>query len=294
MKISIIGGSGFIGSYFVRSFLKIGNHMNYSFLKNKPIYKNGFQLDITNKKLVKEFFQKNNSDIVIFSSALTNVDLCESNPDLARTINIEGTENILKECKLYNSKLIYISTSAIFDGTKSEYTETDNPSPISVYGITKLEGEKRIKKSGIPFLILRTDQPYGWPEKWQHVNSVYRVVSNLKKNERHNEVIDWFNTPTYVPEFVHATNLLIEKEMEGIFHIVGSEYINRYEWALKIADLFGLKKELIHKINSADLDLKVKRSNVKLSNKKLSNKIGFEMSDIKEGLEKMLNDQINF
>jgi dTDP-4-dehydrorhamnose reductase len=294
MKISILGGSGFIGSCFVRSLLKSDSDINYSFLKNDPTYKNGFQLDITNKKNVKEFFQKNNSDVVIFSSALTNVDLCETKPELAQTINVEGTENILNECKLYNSKLIYISTSAVFDGTKSEFSETDNPSPTSVYGITKLKGEKIIRKSGIPFLILRTDQPYGWPEKWQHTNSVYRVISSLEKNVKFNEVIDWFNTPTYVPEFVHATNLLIEKEMEGIFHIVGSEYINRYEWALKIADTFGLKKELIHKISSLDLDLHVKRNNVKLSNKKLKDKIGFEMSDIKKGLEKMLNDQINF
>jgi len=291
MKIMIIGGSGFIGSYFVKSFSKKNNDVKYLFLKNQPPYSNGFQLDITNRENIKKFFQKNKSDLIILSSALTNVDLCETNPDLAQMINVQGTQNIIDSCKFFNSKILYISTSAVFDGSKSLYNETDKPNPTSVYGTTKLEGEKIVIESGISFLILRTDQPFGWTEKWQHANSVTRVIESLKKNESFNEISDWFNTPTYVPDFVNATNHLIEKKVEGIFHLVGSDYINRYEWAHKVAKIFRLNNELIQKINSSELKLPVKRNNVHLSNKKLKDKIGYKMIGVEKGIENMLGEQ---
>ena len=138
----IVGGSGFIGSYFVKSFSKNDNDVKYSFLKNKPPYSNGFKLDITNRENIKEFFQKNKPDLIIFSSSLTSVDLCETNPGLAQMINVQGIQNIIDSCKFLNSKIIYISTSAVFNGSKSSYCETDKPNPTSVYGTTKLEGER--------------------------------------------------------------------------------------------------------------------------------------------------------
>lgn len=289
MKISIIGGSGFIGSHFVKLFSKKNNDVKYSFFKNNPLYESGFQLDISDKGKVIEFFKKNKSDLIILSSALTNVDLCEVNPNLAELINVKGTQNIIDACKNFNNKIIYISTSAVFDGSKSKYCETDKPNPTSVYGITKLRGEKIIMESGIPYLILRTDQPYGWNEKWQHTNSVIRAIENLKKNHSFNEISDWFNTPTYVPDFVNATNLLIENKLEGIFHLVGSDYINRYKWSHKVAKIFNLKKELIKKINSSELKLPVKRTNVCLSNQKLKEKTGYYMIGVEKGLENMFD-----
>jgi len=87
---------------------------------------------------------------------------------------------------------------------------------------------------------------------------------------------------------------LIEKKVEGIFHLVGSDYINRYEWAHKVAKIFSLNNELIQKINSSELKLPVKRNNVNLSNKKLKDKIGYKMIGVEKGIENMLGEQINF
>ena len=229
MKIVIIGGSGTIGSYLIKSCKNEGYDTEFTFYKNKPQNEQGHFLDITKRKDTIELIKKINPQIVFLTSAITNMDLCERNLNLAKTTNVIGTQNVVDGCKTVNSKLIYLSTSAVFDGTKSEYSEVDIPSPNNTYGLTKLEGEKIVQKSGLEFLIIRTDQPYGWPEQSQHVNSVVRVIEHLKNNTIFKEIIDWYNTPTYIPDLTSAIMHLIKNNLVGIFHVTGSDFLNRYD-----------------------------------------------------------------
>lgn len=289
MKILLIGGSGVIGSYFVKILLQENYDLVYTYYKNKIISSHAIYLDVQDRLSTIETIKKINPEIVLICNALTGVDLCEENPLLTDSINVKGTQNIVDGCKLSNSKLIFISTSAVFDGTKDEYFENDVPNPTGVYGMSKFQGELIIKNSNLPFLILRTDQPYSWNEKWHHTNSVIRVIENLKKNETFNEITDWYNTPTYVPDFVTATIKLIENNHQGIFHLVGSDFINRFSWAKKTAKFFNLKNELIIPIHSSELKLSVERKNIHLNNDKLFKKTKHKMIGIDDGLESMVN-----
>jgi len=291
MKIFIVGGSGVIGSYFVKSFAKENSDINYTYYKNKVSYTKGINLDVQDRDDTLKILKKFQPDLIIIANALTGVDFCEANPSLAESINVKGTKNIVDGCKSVNSKLVFISTSAVFNGTKSEYSENDKPNPTGIYGLTKFQGEKIIQESNLPFLILRTDQPYCWKEKWQHTNSVIRVIENLEKNQQFKEVVDWYNTPTYVPDFVNATKELIQKDLEGIFHLVGSDFISRYDWSQKVADIFHLKKNLIKPIDSSELKLPVERNNIKLNNNKLLQNTGYKMAGVEEGLRKMLENK---
>ena len=148
MKIVIIGGSGTIGSYLIKSCKNEGYDTEFTFYKNKPQNEQGHFLDITKRKDTIELIKKINPQIVFLTSAITNMDLWERNLNLAKTTNVIGTQNVVDGCKTVNSKLIYLSTSAVFDGAKSEYSEVDIPSPSNTYGLTKLEGEKIVQKSG--------------------------------------------------------------------------------------------------------------------------------------------------
>jgi len=293
MKILIIGGSSFIGTNMTRSFSK-NNDVKYSYFTNKPEIQNGFKLDIRNKEETKEFLKEHSSDIVIISTALTNVDLCETSSNLANSINVQGTQNIVDACKEFQNKIVFISTSAVFDGRKSLYDEEDKPNPTSVYGSTKFEAEEIVRESGNPYLILRTDQPYGWKENWHHTNSVLRVIENLKYGKSFKEITNWHNSPTYVPDFIHTVEKLLKGNYEGIFHLVGSDFINRFQWALTVANVFNFKKELIEKIDSSELDLSVKRTNVHLSNKKVEEKINHKMIGVEEGAKMMFKEYQNF
>lgn len=289
MKILVIGGSGVIGLQIIKHCLKQKVSVEFTYLTHAFGSENiGHYLDITNREDVLMSLTKTQPDIVIHTVALTNVDLCENNKPLANSINVDGTRNVIEACKKTNSKLVYISTSSVFDGKKEKYFETDRPSPTSHYGITKLKGEEFVKDSGIPHLILRTDQPYCWTEKWQHTNSVLRVLDKVGSGETFNEITDWYNTPTYVPDFVKAAFALVNENAEGIFHLVGSDFISRYDCSLQVADIFKLNKKLIRPIQSDKLGLPVKRSNVYLSNDKIHHQTGIKMCDIKEGLNKML------
>jgi len=114
------------------------------------------------------------------------------------------------------------------------------------------------------------------------------VINNLKINDSLNEIEDWYNTPTYLEDFVTATNALILKESVGIFHVVGPDFINRLEWAKIVATVFCLDENKINSANSSSLNLPAKRANIRISNKKLENEIGIKMKGVKEGAEDML------
>jgi dTDP-4-dehydrorhamnose reductase len=201
---------------------------------------------------------------------------------------VQGTTNIVDGCKMTKSKLIYVSTSFVFDGHKKPFFEEDEIIPTTYYGLTKAKGENLVKQSGLSYLILRTDQPYGWAKKWQHTNSVLRIIQTLGSGNEFREIVDWYNTPTYVPDFVNASARLIEQNESGIFHLVGSDYVSRYDWAMLIAESFGLDKKLIIPISSTTLNLQAKRDNVYLSNEKLYNKTGVRMMGIMGGVNEML------
>jgi len=288
LRILIIGGSGMVGYQLVNFFIKNGHYVNFTF--NEKIINDScsIQLNITDTIMTEKVISKFNPDIVINCAALTSVDLCETNHDLAEKLNIEGTKNVVSACHKNSSKLVQISTSYAFDGKKPLYSETDEALGATYYGITKMQGEKIVENSQLEYLILRTDQPYGWTEKWQKTNSVLRVVNNLKAQDDLNEIQDWYNTPTYLKDFVLATNALILKESVGIFHVVGPDFINRFEWAKIVADVFSLDKSKIHPIDSSSLNLPAKRHNIRISNKKLETETGMKMRGIKNGAEDML------
>jgi len=288
MKLLIIGGSGVIGSYLVKHFTDKGIDVEFTYLKNNLIDgKCSHKLDITCHDSTVNLISKINPDVVIHSVALTNVDECEQNHSLADSLHVDGTSNIIKGCKLCNSKIVYVSTSFVFDGTKDIYHEDDVGSPSTYYGLTKLQGEELITKSGLDYLIVRTDQPYCWSESWQHTNSVLRVLDNIKSRNIHREISDWYNTPTYVPDFVTSLSRLLDDNQQGIYHLVGSDYISRIEWALLTAEIFNFDKNMIESINSQSLHLLVKRGNVHISNEKLYRDTGIKMVGVKDGLLKM-------
>ena len=293
MKIIVIGGSGVLGLQILKHYASQKNEVFYTYLKNSPKISRGKNLDITQKNEVVRFFQKINPDIVFHTAAVTNVDLCEERKEYAEKINVIGTNNIVESCKKIQSKIVYLSTSAVFNGERKEYQENDKPSPTSIYGKTKLEGEKIVSNAELEYLILRTDQPYGWIETWQHTNSVLRVMSSLTEGKEFQEVVDWYNTPTYIPDFINTLKNLIDFKKTGTYHIVGNEFLSRFEWAEKIARLCKLNKKLLIPIMASKLHLAVKRNNVKLNNEKSFVDTRVKMSNVEEGLKKMLSDKIN-
>ncbi len=211
-----------------------------------------YQTDITDIKKLNLLTKKIEPLMIINCASLTNVDACETEPEKARAINVGGVENLIELCQSSNAHLIQISTDYVFDGTSGPYSENDETNPINHYGKTKLEAELALVESGINWTILRTNVLFSedLTEKASFVSWVY---NNLKNNEKISVVNDQFGNPTFVNHLAYAIEKIIEQDAHGIYHYAGRDYLNRFEFALQIADAFELDNRLINKTTTRSL-----------------------------------------
>lgn len=255
-KVLIIGANGFLGktlielykseNQFKKRFELVAADINTTNIPSDiPLY----IMDITNQRQLMEKSLMIKPDIIILTAAMTNVDQCEIDKDLATKINFYGPKNVINACKKIGSKLVFMSTDFIFDGLKEGlYTEEDIPKPQSHYAKTKFFAELAIIYSEIEYLICRTSVLYGWnPEK---LNFITWILENLKKNNKLSIVTNQINSPTLVNNLANMLFELIKKNATGIFHTAGASALNRYEIAIKCAEIFNYNKNLISPIDS--------------------------------------------
>ncbi len=259
MKLLIIGASGVLGSRLFNDAIKkewntIGTYCSHECVGLS-------YLDVRDKNSLEKIFNLFKPEAVVMAGGITDVDLCTLKPKLAMDVNIKGTMNLVKKIKEYGSKLIYISTDYIFDGENGPYKEDDKPNPINIYGRTKLEAENIIKSKLKDYLIVRTAQLYGVAERSsaQNSNFTLKIIHNMRNNKKVYAADDLYSTPTYAGSLSEIIIKLIEKKADGIYHGAGAEFLNRYDYVNKIADIFGLNKNLIQEVKLKDLKLKAVR-----------------------------------
>lgn len=263
-KILVTGSNGLVGQKFTLlaaarpEFTVLATSRSPSRLPSIPNCSFA-PLDITNPEQVRECFEAFRPGIVLHTAAMTQVDLCESKREDCRKVNVEGTRNLLNESQKYGSKFIYLSTDFIFDGTDGPYREDAVPNPVNYYGKSKLEAEKLVQNSGIPWTILRTVLIYGILPVMPRPNLVTLVKNKLEKKEVFRVVNDQFRTPTLAEDLATACLNAALKDKQGIYHISGNELVSIYEFALKIAEAFRLDKSLFQTVSSAVLNEPARR-----------------------------------
>lgn len=204
------------------------NHPQFKF-----IFTNKDSLDISNSLNVVAFFEKNNIDYCINCAAYTNVDKAETQQEVAHKINVIGVKNIAKSCNHHNTTLIHISTDFVFDGNKkTPYTEEDTPNPQSVYGKTKLLGEKEVEKNCKKHYIIRTSWLYS-----QHGSNFMKTMLQLAKTKKEIRVVeDQIGTPTYALDLANAILHIINstKNEFGVYHYSNQGEASWYDFAKAI------------------------------------------------------------
>ncbi|MHA2060168.1 MAG: dTDP-4-dehydrorhamnose reductase [Candidatus Ranarchaeia archaeon] len=286
-NLLIVGSTGLLGSYLwkeAQSRYKItGIHFGET---QNP--EDSILLDITNLSKLKDYFHKNSPDHVILTSAMTHVDQAEINPQLAYKLNAEAPKNIAQLCVERGASLIYVSTDFVFDGKKNTYFETDIPNPLSVYGKTKYEGEVFVKQYNPKAVIARSCVLYGMNPPERRHNYVTWVLSNLKEDKPIRIVTDQYNTPTYAGDLASMLLKLLETKVSGLYHTCGRECLSRFDFAIKIAEVFDLSSKLISPILSKDFSQKAERpKRACLSTEKLQAELNFTPKDIREGLDEL-------
>jgi dTDP-4-dehydrorhamnose reductase len=215
-------------------------------------------LDITNRRQLGFHISFYHPEVVVNAAAYTDVDRCEIHKDKAWAANVGGVKNLASLCKKERIKLIHLSTDYIFNGEEGPYSEDDPPDPVNFYGETKLESEKIIKDGGIDFLLVRTNVLYGFGNKVKP-NFFLSLLDKLSKNEKIEIVTDQFNNPTLVDNLSLCILEMVQKDISGINHVAGSEYLSRYDFATKVASKFSFDENNILPTKTERLQQKAKR-----------------------------------
>lgn len=290
MKILVTGSKGQLGTELMLQGPKRGHEMSGYDIP---------ELDISGSEKIYDIIKSGGFDIVINAAAYTAVDLAETDTEAAEKANTKGPANIADACAKTEIPLIHVSTDYVFDGLKQgSYTENDSPSPIGVYGSTKLMGEKAIADRLAHHIIVRTAWVYGVNGK----NFVKTMLNLGKDREELRVVKDQTGCPTYA--FVLADALLtaaekIERGAEpdsgiwGTFHFCGAGSVSWHGFAEAIFEeakkYEDFKIRIIHPITTSEYPTPAKRpANSVLECKKFSETFDFSIPQWRESLSKMI------
>ena len=239
MKIIIFGVEGFLGKK-LKEFLSkehdvigVGKHLKENFI-----------LDATNKKEVEKFIFSKNPDIVLDTIAISNSVICEKNPLLAKKINYLTAKNIAKASQKIGAKMIFFSSSYVFNGKKGDYSENDKLFPTNEYAKTKVMAEKEILNLK-NYLIIRLDLMYG-----VH-NGQLRFGSSIFEKEIKIGYPNQIKTPIFVEDIPPIISKLIKKNKKGIFHMGGIEKIKIKDFINYLAVLVG-KESIVKEVDSSN------------------------------------------
>lgn len=297
MNIIVTGANGLLGQHLVTALVKFGYGMLA--LGKGECRINDFtgkylDLDITDGVAVREVIVSHKPDLIIHAAAMTNVDECEKDKQECYNVNVTATRFLIDAAKEVHSKIIYLSTDFVFDGMTGPYKEEDIMSPVNYYGSTKVAAEKAIMESDLRWAIVRTVLVYGQTVEGTRTNIINWVKSSLEQGKHIKVVSDQFRTPTFVDDLVIGIMLLIEKNIDGVFHISGREEMTPYDMAMETAKFLKLDESLIEKVDSSTFSqagLRPAKTGFRID--KARKELGYEPRGFRETLEIMFGENEN-
>jgi dTDP-4-dehydrorhamnose reductase len=238
MKISVLGHTGYVGSFLVG-------------IGYEPL-----DCDVTNVESIKDKIRDNSPDFIIYCAAITDIDKCEENPELAMQVNAYGVANVLNN---FDGRFIYLSSDHIFKGSSwKKYSENSEVDPQNMYGLSKYAGEVMALTSP-KAKVIRTSKLFS-------IATVYPTLEKLWNNEQVEFTTLIYRSFYYITHFLDGIDYCISNfdKLPNILHIASCNTMSYYDFWLAIADKFGIDKKLIiprrYKIDAAPRPFKVKLS----------------------------------
>ncbi len=233
------GGSGLMGSKVAEIGLKKGYEVFSGYAHHLPEHGTAVKLDLTDSSSLAEAVKTSRPEAIIHTAALTDVDLCETNKELAHRMNVLGTKTLAEAAREVGAFTVYTSTDYVFDGSRGMYKEEDAPDPVNYYGVSKLLGEPYCDS------VARTCVIYGSRPASGKVNFALWILDRLGKGDSVKVVTDQYITPTLNTNLAMMALELAECKLVGVYHLVGATRISRYDFAVELAKAFGLDENLI-------------------------------------------------
>jgi dTDP-4-dehydrorhamnose reductase len=263
-RILVTGSNGLLGQKITERILRQPDFDLIATAKGPNRYPtaSGYtyaEMDILNPENVRQVLEQYRPDSIIHTAAMTNVDTCEEEKELAYALNVEAVRTLVGLCESLQIQLVHLSTDFIFDGAHGPYTEEAKPNPLSYYGETKLQAEQLIQNTNAHWVILRTILVYGIVSDMSRSNIVLWAKGALEKGQPLNIVNDQWRMPTLAEDLAEICLSAVEKSAQGIYNASGKDMMSVSELVARVADYFNLDKTLIHEVSGATLNQKARR-----------------------------------
>ena len=284
MKLLVTGASGLLGINLAMEAMRkhevIGADRGK--LKSAP-----FQVlkgDLLKTDEIHSILHATKPDWLINCAALANLEKCEEDPLQAKMLNTDLPAELAAACKKTDIRFVHISTDAVFDGIKEGfYTEEDQTSPPGMYSQTKLDGEHAVQEINPQAIIARVNF-YGWSLGGRRSLGEF-FVNNLNERKQVNGFTDVIFCPMLVNVTARLLLEMLQKNLSGLYHVVGAQPMSKYQFGVEVARTFGLDESLILPQSVEASGLTAKRShNLWMSTHKLSTDLGHEIPLFSTGL----------
>lgn len=294
MTYLVLGANGLIGQQFIKVCKEKGiDRVGTRYSREKGNLRN---IDF----LEPEHLQEALGELCPAPAVVVNcvnlaggVNFCEDNPELARKLHVDAVKQIVDWCLQKKAVFVYFSTDYVFDGKNPPYKEDDETGPLNLYGQLKLESEIYIKERMERYIIARTTNVFGWDPDTPTPNFLMYLYQTLREGKTFNTPSFLLGNPTYAEDLAKAVLELIDKKQFGLFHIVGSGYINRYDWAIKFCRMAGLDKDKIIEVKNPPENIVPRPFLSNLNIEKVSKIIETKLHGVDEGLQLLMNEMKN-
>jgi dTDP-4-dehydrorhamnose reductase len=290
-KILITGGSGLLGlnwGYQVKKKYEVYLALHSRIIDVPWAITKVLPLDSVTG--IKAFIEKVEPSCVVHTAGLTSIEICESQPELARMVNTKFAINVAAACSDMQVPLVHISTDNLFDGLSAMVDEAQNINPVNIYGITKADAERGIQDTHANSIIVRTNF-YGWGPPYKPSFSD-TIITSLRAGNTVSLFEDVYYTPILIAELVVATHELLAREVNGVFNICADQRVSKHDFGIMLAEIFDLDAGLVLKNRLAELRHLVSRPyDMSMSNKKICKILGRQIGNITEHLEKLLQQE---
>ena len=301
MRILIIGASGFIGHYLLRRLRYNSDHEvtnTYNSRAPQDIDQSWYRLEITDHQRLNQVFLQARPDVVVLLAAIADVGTAERAPERATEVNVDGAAQVARLCTRYHARLVFLSSEYVFSGDRGNYQEDDAPKPNTHYGRTKWQAELAVAREASQWSIVRTSVVYGWPLIGRR-NLAAMIVDRLKNNETYNGDTNTYRTPIYVEHLTEGIMRLVADYHPGICHLAGADWMNMYQFAGSVAEVFKLDGSLVTPVQALagippktdsveELEQDFKLDMLGLDCTQTSHRIGLPAFSVVAGLQEML------